>query len=166
QNADRRNAVICRALRARPRPRYGRRTSIGFPPRFSPRGRVVVLGSASGHASWDVAGRVRGGGPLLVLSTPTPGSFHSREIRRPSPPLRGGRARETSSSLEILHGALVLLRGGAAGKGAEIAPLAGVRILFARIEPVFAGGEFANHDADSCAATASRPDLFRDRPSP
>ena len=41
--------------RAWPRPRYGRRTSIGVPPRFSPRGRVVVLGSASGHASWDVA---------------------------------------------------------------------------------------------------------------
>src|SRR5262245_48887635 len=59
QNADRRNAVICRALRARPRPRYGRRTSIGVPPRFSPRGRVVVLGSASGHASWDVAAFVR-----------------------------------------------------------------------------------------------------------
>jgi hypothetical protein len=38
-----------------PRRRYGRRTSIGAPPRFSPRGRVVVLGSASGHASWDVA---------------------------------------------------------------------------------------------------------------
>src|SRR5262249_52055712 len=35
--------------------KYGRRTSIGVPPRFSPRGRVVVLGSASGHASWDVA---------------------------------------------------------------------------------------------------------------
>src|SRR5262249_39236714 len=59
QNADRRNAVICRALRARPRPRYGRRTSIGVPPRFSPRGRVVGLGSASGHASWDVAAFVR-----------------------------------------------------------------------------------------------------------
>src|SRR5262249_59895572 len=36
-----------------------RRTSIGVAPRFSPRGRVVVLGSASGHASWDVAAFVR-----------------------------------------------------------------------------------------------------------
>ena len=47
--------VFCRALRARPRPSTERRTSIGVPPRFSPRGRVVVLGSASGQVSWDVA---------------------------------------------------------------------------------------------------------------
>jgi hypothetical protein len=36
-----------------------------------------------------------------------------------------------------------------AGKGAEIAPLAGLRILFTRIEPVFSGREFANHDTGS-----------------
>jgi len=35
-----------------------------------------------------------------------------------------------------LHGALVLLRGGAAGKGAEIAPPAGLRVLLARIKPI------------------------------
>src|SRR5438105_538684 len=50
-----------------------------------------------------------------------------------------------SMTLEKLHGALVLLRGGTAAKGAEIAPPAGLRIDFARIEPVFAGGELANH---------------------
>ncbi len=48
-------------------------------------------------------------------------------------------------ALEILHGPLVLLRGGAARKGAEIAPPAGLRILFARIEPILAGRELTNH---------------------
>jgi hypothetical protein len=50
-----------------------------------------------------------------------------------------------SMPLEKLHGALVLLRRRAAGEGAEIAPPAGLRIDFARIEPVFAGGELADH---------------------
>jgi len=48
-------------------------------------------------------------------------------------------------ALEILHGPLVLLRGGAARKGAEIAPPAGLRILFGRIEPILAGRELTNH---------------------
>ena len=65
------------------------------------------------------------------------------------------------TSLEKLHGALVLLRSGAAGKGTEIAPPAGLRILLTRIEPVLAGRELANHDVDSCPVTASSPDLFR-----
>jgi hypothetical protein len=47
--------------------------------------------------------------------------------------------------LEILNGALVLLRGGAACKRAQIAPPAGLRIYFTRIEPVFAGRKFADH---------------------
>jgi hypothetical protein len=46
---------------------------------------------------------------------------------------------------EILHGALVLLRRRAAGEGAEIAPPAGLRIFLARIEPIFARGELADH---------------------
>src|SRR5215831_1949251 len=77
-------------------------------------------------------------------------------IRPPHPdccairPLLARRGEESRSpALEILHGALVLLRGGTAGKGAEIAPLAGLRILFTRIEPVFSGREFANHDTGS-----------------
>src|SRR5689334_11368106 len=65
-------------------------------------------------------------------------------------PLPAREEERKSAPLEILHGALVLLRGGAAGKGAEIAPLASLRIYFARIEPVFAGRKFANHGADSC----------------
>jgi hypothetical protein len=40
----------------------------------------------------------------------------------------------------------VLERGGAAAKRTEIAPLAGLRIYFTRIEPVLAGRELANHD--------------------
>src|ERR1700733_15050706 len=55
------------------------------------------------------------------------------------------RHRRASMPLEVLHRALVLLGGGAAGEGAEIAAAAGLRILFARIEPVFAGRQFADH---------------------
>src|ERR1019366_10202871 len=47
--------------------------------------------------------------------------------------------------LEILHGALVLLRGRARFEGAEIAALAGFRIDLAGIEPVLARWQFADH---------------------
>jgi hypothetical protein len=56
------------------------------------------------------------------------------------------RNHELLMPLEKLHGALVLRRRGAAPKGAEIAPPAGLRIFLAGIEPVFAGGELADHD--------------------
>jgi hypothetical protein len=46
---------------------------------------------------------------------------------------------------EILHGALVLLRRGSGIEGAEIATAAGLRILLARIKPVFSGRQFADH---------------------
>jgi hypothetical protein len=52
----------------------------------------------------------------------------------------------TSVPLEILHFALVFLRGAFGRKGAEIAPFAGARIFLARIQPIFAGGEFADHE--------------------
>src|SRR5664280_2057795 len=47
--------------------------------------------------------------------------------------------------LEILDVALVLLRGLLAGKGAEITAPAGARIFLARIEPVLAAAELADH---------------------
>ena len=47
--------------------------------------------------------------------------------------------------LEILHRALVPFCGGARSEGAEIAAPPGLRILRARIEPVFAGGKLADH---------------------
>jgi hypothetical protein len=47
--------------------------------------------------------------------------------------------------LEKLYGALVLLRRGGATERAEITPPAGLRIFLARIEPIFAGGELADH---------------------
>ena len=50
-----------------------------------------------------------------------------------------------SMPLEILHGALVLLRRGSAVERAEIAPPAGLRIHFARIKTIFAGRKFSNH---------------------
>src|SRR5580704_2227591 len=52
---------------------------------------------------------------------------------------------------EILHGAFVLLGGGAAVEGAEIAAFAGLGIYLARIEPVFAGRQFADHGVSSAA---------------
>ena len=47
--------------------------------------------------------------------------------------------------LEELHGFLMLLRRGARLERAEVTALAGLGILFARIEPVLAGGKFADH---------------------
>lgn len=46
---------------------------------------------------------------------------------------------------EVLDFALVLLRGLLAGEGAEIAALAGARVLLAGVKPVFAAGQFADH---------------------
>src|SRR5690348_5258429 len=58
-------------------------------------------------------------------------------------------------ALEVLHGALVFLGGGARREGAEIPspPRFGIRL--ARIQPVLAGSELADHDA-SGARTPSR----------
>ena len=56
-------------------------------------------------------------------------------------------------TFEVLHGAFVLLRGRAAAERAEIAAPPGLRILLARIEPILAGCELADHGA--CAIEAS-----------
>lgn len=50
-------------------------------------------------------------------------------------------------SLEVLDFTLMLLGGGAAFKGAEIAALAGFGIDLTRIEPILSRFEFANHAA-------------------
>jgi hypothetical protein len=47
--------------------------------------------------------------------------------------------------LEILHGALVLFSGRARFEGAEIAALAGLRVHFSGIEPVFARRQLSDH---------------------
>ncbi len=47
--------------------------------------------------------------------------------------------------LEVLHGALVLFGGFPRGEGAEVASFASLRILFARVEAVFAGLQFPDH---------------------
>ena len=49
--------------------------------------------------------------------------------------------------LEILHRVFVSLGGGARSERPEIAASSGLWVLLARIEPVFAGGKLANHDA-------------------
>jgi hypothetical protein len=51
--------------------------------------------------------------------------------------------------LEILHVALVLFRSLPRSEGAEVAALAGLRIYFSGIEPVFAGLQFADHGGAS-----------------
>src|SRR5580698_11329083 len=59
----------------------------------------------------------------------------------------GGQRRRLPMPLEILHRFLMLRGGRARTKFAQIAPPAGARVFLAGIEPVFAGGEFADHDA-------------------
>jgi hypothetical protein len=53
-------------------------------------------------------------------------------------------------SLEVLNLPLVQLGFLFAGEGAEIAALAGGRVLPAGVETVFAGFEFANHTKKRC----------------
>ena len=48
--------------------------------------------------------------------------------------------------LEILHGAFMFLRGFLSVKRAEVATLARLGILLARIEPVLSGFQFSDHD--------------------
>ena len=51
-----------------------------------------------------------------------------------------------SVSFKELDRALMLLRGGARSKRAQIAPFVGLGVEFARVESILAGGELANHD--------------------
>src|ERR1700730_1816884 len=99
------------------------------------------------------AGPCIGDAPYSVILRRPRAARASKDARRSAStvtlrgPLRGHLrvTDKASMPLEILHRALVLLRGGAAGAGADIAAPAGARILLARIEPVFAGRQFANH---------------------
>src|SRR5262249_3853969 len=74
---------------------------------------------------------------------------HARE-KKSSRPLLGhlphqGKRISASMPLEILHGALVLFGGRTRFERAEIAPSTGLRIDLARIEPVLAGLQLADH---------------------
>jgi hypothetical protein len=55
------------------------------------------------------------------------------------------------ATLEELHRALVLLGRLPARKRAEVAALAGARVLLARIEPVLARLELADHGPSGCS---------------
>src|SRR5450755_1124402 len=74
--------------------------------------------------------------------------------------------------LEVLNVLLVLLCLGHRRKGAEVAPIAGFCVLFARIKPVLAGFELANHVISRCTPCArrclqsSRVELSSDSESP
>src|SRR5882757_4465585 len=52
---------------------------------------------------------------------------------------------DASVPLEVLYGAFMLLGRRTRFERAEIAPFAGLRVHFARIEPVFAGRQFSDH---------------------
>ena len=67
--------------------------------------------------------------------------------------------------LEVLHGALVLLRGLERGEGSEITPLAGLRIDLAGIEPIFSRAKLADHDCRSVTYKADAgPVVVCERP--
>jgi hypothetical protein len=48
-------------------------------------------------------------------------------------------------TFEELHGPLVLFGGLARFESSEVPPLAGLRIFFTRIKPVFSGTKFSDH---------------------
>ncbi len=58
-------------------------------------------------------------------------------------------------TFEVLYCAFVLFRPFPRVEGAEVLPLAGLRIYFARIEPVLAGLQLSNH----CDLPLSKADL-------
>jgi hypothetical protein len=74
--------------------------------------------------------------------------------------------------LEILHLALMLFGRHARFEGAEVAALAGFRVQLARIEPVLAGSQLADHDnspfgifrGKTCLAASCSPDAAASNP--
>jgi hypothetical protein len=51
--------------------------------------------------------------------------------------------------LEVLHRALVFLGGGSSFEGAKIATVFGLGIELPRVQTIFAGTEFADHESPS-----------------
>src|SRR5205823_4587988 len=66
----------------------------------------------------------------------------TRKCATSSPAARPSRR---SMVFEVLHGPLVLLGLGAGGESTEVAAFAGARIELARVEPVLARFQFADH---------------------
>jgi len=77
----------------------------------------------------------------------------------------GGRGTGCSVPLEVLHGALVLLGGLARLERAEVAALAGLRILLARVEPIFTRLQLADHEGCCCNSCAAARRVFRHYPT-
>src|SRR5207237_8124728 len=74
----------------------------------------------------------------------------------------------SSGALEGLNGALVLFGGRASLERAEVPPAPGARILLARVEPILAGLELADHDTvlllrvvEDDAESVTRPAMDR-----
>jgi hypothetical protein len=61
--------------------------------------------------------------------------------------------------LEVLHRALVLLGGGSSFEGAKISTAFGLRIELPRVQSIFAGTEFADHESPSSQINGSRPEI-------
>src|SRR5262249_36307047 len=97
------------------------------------------------------------------------GRAHRRDSRRARLPEKRdcGAAREArdlaAPALEELHRALMLLGRLPASKRAEIAPLAGARVLLARIEPVLARFQLADHDIDQRSGVWTGSSPLRER---
>src|SRR5207248_1002873 len=93
---------------------------------------------------------------LALGQDPESGDLQRAGLEGPAPGAGGQDRREIaqrrfrSMPLEVLHGLLVLLRGIERLEGAEVAALAGLRVLLARIEAVPAGAQFTNHCRFSC----------------
>src|SRR2546428_2566790 len=86
---------------------------------------------------------------MLLLTRPGAGRDASRRS--------GGRlASKISVPLEELHGALVAPGGGERLERAEVLPLAGALVLLARVEPVPAGRELADHGYTAAGACPVR----------
>ena len=51
--------------------------------------------------------------------------------------------------LEVLHRALVLLGGGSSFEGAKISTAFGLGVELPRVQSIFAGTEFADHESPS-----------------
>src|SRR5437870_3704974 len=74
-------------------------------------------------------------------------------------PPRDAASRGLSVPLEELDLSLVVQRGFARIERAQVAPLAGLGIDPARVDPVLAGSEFADHRVLSCLSNPGEPNL-------
>src|SRR5262249_16117764 len=98
-------------------------------------GRVEALDRAEGVARPDG----RGERPIGVLA------WHVTVLRSVYTDFRSASQTRGLTALAVLHRALVFLRRGAGLERAQVAPLAGLRVRLAGVEPIAAVRELADH---------------------